>query len=811
MRNIYSILEMPNLILLCLYLSISNINAQDKISITGKISDDSGKPLDNVHVVLNGTNYGTFSNSNGDFTLTNIPAGEYIIVISNVGYLTVKQSLSLKEAGQKIEIKLNEDPYILPQLYVLNTRDGLFSQVPGSVSYISKTEINRLSPISGNEVFRRVAGLNVVDEEGIGLRANIGIRGLDPDRSRSILILEDGIPVALNPYGEPELYYTPAIDRMEGIEVLKGSGQIMYGPQTIGGVINYITAEPPAEQEIGLRIMGGSGAFRSLLASYGNSFNNAGIQVNYLRKQADAIGPTRFIINDFNTKLRIPLAENSTLGIKLSAYNEVSNSTYVGITQTMYDRGGDDFSVLVPNDELDVNRYSLSFSHKQEFSKRISLQSTLFGYTTTRNWRRQDYAYNTFTNGTLNPPPADWTGVVWGDETVQGGAIYLRNRTGNRNRQFEVLGWEQKLILNQNIGTVKNDIVFGYRYMYERAYEQRINGSSADALSGTLVSDEIRTGNAFSFFVLDKIMLSEKLEVTPGVRGEFYNYEREILRELNADTYQVAENNIAEIIPGVGINWRPSGKINLFSGVHRGYAPPRIKDAIDFTFENPVLQLEAEKSWNYEIGLRSNLKNGIYAELTYFYMDFDNQIIPSSQSSGGVGFGFTNAGRTLHRGVEASVQIRNKEILQSQWKAGFDINTTYVNATFNADQFLTRSGEEVNIKGNRLPYAPEWTISSALTIESPFGIGLRVTNNYVSEQFGDQLNTIIPSSNGRIGLIDSYNLLDANLYHRVPKWHTVFNLSVKNLTNERYIASRRPEGIRVGVPRIITIGLDFKI
>ncbi|HMQ00811.1 MAG TPA: carboxypeptidase-like regulatory domain-containing protein, partial [Cyclobacteriaceae bacterium] len=165
MRNIYSILEMPNLILLCLYLSISNINAQDKISITGKISDDSGKPLDNVHVVLNGTNYGTFSNSNGDFTLTNIPAGEYIIVISNVGYLTVKQSLSLKEAGQKIEIKLNEDPYILPQLYVLNTRDGLFSQVPGSVSYISKTEINRLSPISGNEVFRRVAGLNVVDEE----------------------------------------------------------------------------------------------------------------------------------------------------------------------------------------------------------------------------------------------------------------------------------------------------------------------------------------------------------------------------------------------------------------------------------------------------------------------------------------------------------------------------------------------------------------------------------------------------------------------------------------------------------------------
>lgn len=795
---------------LVLVLSNHSILAQSKLSLSGSVYDDTGRPLENVHLVLNGTNFGAYSDNNGAFVINGLPAGDYILIASNVGFLPVKQTISLKETLQRIELKLKEDPYVLPQLYVLNSRDGLFSQIPGSVSYLNKTEIDRLSPISGNEVFRRVAGLNVVDEEGVGLRANIGIRGLDPDRSRSVLMLEDGIPVALNPYGEPELYYTPAIDRMEGIEVLKGSGQIMYGPQTIGGVINYITADPPADQEIGFKLIGGEGGYRSILTTYGNSFNNAGIHVNYLRKQADAIGPTNFIVNDFNTKLRIPLAERSTLGIKLSAYNELSNSTYVGITQSMYDQRGNDFSVLVPNDELDVRRYSLSFLHKQEFSERVSLQSTLFGYTTTRNWKRQDYAYNTFTNGVLNPSPADWTGVVWGDESVPGGAIYLRNRTGNRDRQFEVLGWEQKIIINANLAGIKNDFVMGYRYLYERAYEQRINGTSADARSGALVSDEIRTGKAFSFFVLDKISLSENLELTPGLRTEFYNYEREILREASIDTYRIAENDIAEIIPGMGVNWRPSTKINLFSGMHRGYAPPRIKDAIDFTFDNPVLQLEAEKSWNYELGIRSNLKNGIHAELTYFYMDFDNQIIPSSQSSGGVGFGFTNAGRTLHRGFEASLQIRNKEILSSQWKAGFDINTTYVSATFNADQFLTRSGEQVNIKGNRLPYAPEWTISPALTIESPYGTGLRITNNYVGEQFGDQLNTIEPSNNGRIGLIDSYNLLDANLYHRIPKWHTIFNLSIKNMTNERYIASRRPEGIRVGMPRLITLGVDFK-
>ena len=783
--------------------------AQNRLSLNGKILDNNGTPLENVHVQLNGTLFGTYTNSEGNFALNNIPLGKYLLVASNVGYIQVKQEIEITEDSKPLELNLSEDTFILPQLYVINSRDGLFNKIPGSVTYLNRTEINRLSPISGNEVFRRVPGLNVVDEEGIGLRANIGIRGLDPDRSRSVLILEDGVPVALNPYGEPELYYSPAIDRMEGIEVLKGSGQILYGPQTIGGVINYITAAPPAEQEIGLRLIGGSGSYFSALASYGNTFNNTGVQVNYLRKQAEAVGATNFTINDFSTKLRIPLAERSSLGIKLSVYNELSNSTYVGITQSMFDIGGDDFSVLVPNDGLDVKRYSISFSHHQELNEKLSLQSTLFAYTTIRNWRRQDYSYNTFTNGVLNAPPDDWTGVVWGDESVPGGAIYLRNRTGNRDRQFEVLGWEQKLLLQTKVAGIKNEFVAGYRLMYERAYEQRINGTNADALSGALISDEIRTGNAISFYALDKINLLENLELSPGLRAEFYHYEREILREASTDVYRIAENRISEIIPGLGLNWRPVKKLNLFTGVHRGYAPPRVKDAIDFTFDNPVLQLEAEKSWNLELGLRSDLKNGVFAELTYFNMDFDNQIIPSSQSSGGVGFGFTNAGRTLHRGIEASLIIKNREIVNN-WKGSFDVNTTYVKATFNADQFLTQAGEEVNIRGRRLPYAPELTISSALTIESPFGMGLRVTNNYVGEQYGDQLNTITPSNNGRIGLIDSYNLIDANLYQRIAKWNTVFNLSIKNLSNERYIASRRPEGIRVGIPRFVTAGIDFK-
>ncbi|MDH4058019.1 MAG: carboxypeptidase-like regulatory domain-containing protein, partial [Cyclobacteriaceae bacterium] len=457
-------------ILLC---AISQCGFSQNLSIiTGRITDEKGETLSGAHILVLGKSKGIVSDSEGNFELHGLTSGEYTLQITYLGYLTHEELIKVSGPAD-VSIVMKEDQHMLPQLFVIGKHDQLFTKVPGSVSFVGKEEMARIKPLSGNEVFRRVPGLNVVDEEGAGLRVNIGIRGLDPDRSRNVLMMEDGVPVSLSPYGEPEMYYTPAMDRMIGVEVLKGSGQILYGPQTVGGVINYITADPPEQEEIMLRIQGGEGSYLSALGSYGNTFNNTGLQLNYLHKQADAIGPTRFNVNDFSTKIKFQLSDKSTVGVKLGAYNETSNSTYVGITQPMFEKGGNDYSVLMPNDELDVDRYLMSFSHRVVLSEKVNLQSALYGYTTTRNWRRQDYSYNTYINGNPNPPPSDWTGVVWGDESVPGGAIYLRDRNGNRDRQFEVIGWEQKVNYSFLLGQVQNDLIGGYRFMYEQAHELR--------------------------------------------------------------------------------------------------------------------------------------------------------------------------------------------------------------------------------------------------------------------------------------------------------------------------------------------------
>jgi len=689
--------------------------------------------------------------------------------------------------------------YDFPQIDVIGRTPAIINRIPGSATLISPSLMTNTHPLTGNEVLRKVTGVHVVDEEGIGLRTNIGIRGLDPDRSRTVLMLEDGVPIALAPYGEPEMYYTPAIDRMKSVEILKGSGSILFGPQTIGGVINYITDDPPAEQRTNLNISGGSEGYFLGEASYGTTLDNIGVNFNLLHKQADKIGVTHFDVNDITAKVKFQLSEKSRAGIKIGAYDEISNSTYIGITQTMYDKG-DYFTVIAPNDKLDIRRYSASVTHDYFFSENAYLRTTFFGYTTSRNWLRQDFSRNSVTNG---------TGAVFGDTTVANGAVYMRNSTANRNRQFEVAGIEPRIYLNYSVVNLKSELEGGFRFLYERAFEQRIDGSNADALSGALREDEIRTGYASSIFAQNRFYLTEDFTVIPGIRLENFDYERNIFRINFRDTSLINNNNVFSVVPGIGFNYNFNNMYSVFAGVHRGFAPPRIKDAI--TNGGNALQLEAELSWNYEAGVRANLSSMLFLEITGYMLDFSNQIIPVSESSGGSGTGLVNGGETLYMGLETGIRFAIDQLINTAYKISLGTNLTISKSNYDADRFIPVNGERINIKANKLPYAPEMYLSGMLDINSPFGLGVLFSGTYIGEQFTDELNTTVPSADGQTGQMPSYFVFDVTGRYFFTGLNSSLYVSVKNLFDERYIASRRPQGIKVGLPRFITAGIEVTL
>ena len=120
-------------------------------------------------------------------------------------------------------------------------------KAPGSGARLTQEYLDRFDHTDLHQLLSGVAGIYLRDEDGYGLRPNIGIRGATPDRSQKITIMEDGVLITPAPYSAPAAYYVPNVSRMEGIEIVKGPSAIRNGPHTVGGTINFVTEPVPSE------------------------------------------------------------------------------------------------------------------------------------------------------------------------------------------------------------------------------------------------------------------------------------------------------------------------------------------------------------------------------------------------------------------------------------------------------------------------------------------------------------------------------------------------------------------------------------
>jgi len=175
----------------------------------------------------------------------------------------VATALLLAAAAQADEASVSGE--LEPAVIVIGDRIRL-DTIPGSATLLEADVLTESRVFTINEAMRKVPGIVARDEEGFGLRPNLGVRGLNPTRSSKMLLLEDGIPIAYAPYGDNASYYHPPVNRFERIEVLKGSGQIAYGPHTVGAVVNYITPSVPDDLSGRLVAAFGNKGFRFFIS-----------------------------------------------------------------------------------------------------------------------------------------------------------------------------------------------------------------------------------------------------------------------------------------------------------------------------------------------------------------------------------------------------------------------------------------------------------------------------------------------------------------------------------------------------------------
>jgi Fe(3+) dicitrate transport protein len=691
---------------------------------------------------------------------------------------------------------------VVPPVEVIGSTPEEYETVPGSATILTEEDLESSAPLTINEALRRVPGIHVAEEEGMGLRQNIGFRGLDPDRSRTVLILEDGVPIATLPYGGPGLYYAPPIERIERIEVIKGSGSILFGPQTIGGVVNYITPDPPEDFTVGVEVRGGTLDYFTAQASMGDTQDWGGYFVEVLHQRSGGHRLLDLALTDAMAKLVLDLSDDAWIELKLNAYDEFSHATYLGLTTPQLAiEPAFNFAV---NDVLPVQRYGGTLSHSQWLSDELLLQTTLYGHYITRDWQRQDFERSD--SGAEYERIFDGEGDLVDTASDDGSAIFFLPSFGTRARSFTVGGLETRATWETDFGDLGSEMTFGVRAHLEGAHIRRINGPLDDP-DETLRDDETHSGLGIAAYVLERLTFCDRFRVSPGLRFESYSAERRIDRQrvegvpTDLDPPIVESTTTTGIIPGLGLSYDVAEELTAFAGLHRGFAPPRTQDAI--TSEGENLDLDAELSWNVELGLRFAVDDYVSGEIAGFLLDFSNQIIEPTEAGGAAAASesdLINSGSTRHIGVESALRFDIGRAAEADFDLPLDLTYTFVRARFG-------EGWSEELQGLDLPYAPDHHLTASLGIEFPMGFAAHISANYVAEQFSDRENTEEPSLDGLTGIIPDRVLIDARLAYTHDDWGATAYLLAKNLLDERYIASRRPRGIQPGSFQQLILGV----
>lgn len=640
-------------------------------------------------------------------------------------------------------------PVAVPEVLIkdLHEREDMneerVKEIPGTVNVVTSQEIQRARPKNADEMLRRIPGVNILEEYGQGLRPNIGIRGMNPIRSRNILVLVDDIPVQPALFGDPAMYYMVPIERVHHIEVIKGGATVRYSPNTQGGLINFVTKPLPGTPTFSTTNTFGSFNLFQSDNYYGGRFGNMGAGVGFLRRQSDGFREhSASMVDDFAFRLESYPDLRTQITTNLSWYNETSQ-TPGSITPSQFAADRRQAGKLL--DEFKGNRGAIDITAKRQFDSMHSGQIMVYGNVFERNWYIQD----------------------------QNAAGVLLPTSQNFLRKFNVLGIVPEHHLNFSLFGQNHKITTGARYHAERLSDVTGIGTAGSKISRTTNNADLES-IAYSAYTEGAFRLTDRLMVTPGIRWEQVNQSRETLNAIPPATNPNFKNTVTTqgLIYGTGIKYDFTADTSLFGHVHTTFRPPTFANAIDPTTGTDQ-DLAAERGLSSDVGVRSEIIRGVSAEVAVFRIDFSNQIIRE-------GSRFINGGKTLHEGIETS--------LITQWGAfnkaleGF---VTRANVTLLRPKSLSGATD-----GRDLPYASRFTFYGSVGYYHRTGASVELDANFVGRQFTDVANTTAENALGTTGAIPSYTIVNFRFNYAPPKSRWAVFAGVRNLLDESFIAQR---------------------
>ena len=718
-------------------------------SIHGIVRDSRGRPLDNAEVILKRdsgawaltTQTGLF----GTFRFEELPPARYRLIVEKAGFVAVTEELWLPaEPERDLEIILTPTSVLVLRERIMVVGDpSALRTIPGSAHYLGRTELEKLKLDFDDihQLLRQIPGVNIQEEEGYGLRPNIGFRGSGVERSSKITLLEDGIPIAPAIYAAPAAYYFPTAGRMEALEVRKGSSQIKHGPRTNGGALNLISTSIPSQLKATGNLALGEHGSRKLHLNVGDSYRNFGWFVETFQmgnsgfKELDGGGETGFNLQDYLAKFRVNSNRDQGIyqefEVKLGYTSQLSDETYLGLTDEDFaDRPYRRYRASQPDffegeHEQYQGRYFLAPS------SRFDLTATIYRNNFRRNWYKLQSVLGTGISSIF-----DDVGASSAELAIVKGADSLPDalRVRANNRKYYSQGVQAIAGLHHGALSAGHRFEFGFRYhrdqedrfQHEDGFQmvdQRMRLTSRGAPGSQ--SNRVSDAESWALFVQDTARWG-RLTLVPGIRFERIELIRTDFSASDADrraATRVRRNRLDVVIPGIGAHFELSRNSGVFAGIHRGFSPPGPGSNED---------TDAEESINYEFGLRFSGQPA-QLELVAFYSDYHNLLGADTLASGGTGEGdFFNGGKARVAGMEVSgsLDIGDAVSLKTALPVQFAYTLTQAEFLSSFDSTFDPWGRVTS--GDQIPYIPAHQLYASFGVERGSWLG-RVETVYAGQ------------------------------------------------------------------------------
>ena len=571
------------------------------------------------------------SDLDGKVTFTFPKKGKYRLLIKSLTYRSVQEEIDI-QGDLNLIISLEEDIQDLAELVVQADLDpfGIKQLKPvedGGLYEGKKTEVINISKMLGNkatnnarQAYAKIPSLNIWESDNAGIQLDIGGRGLSPRRTSNFNTRQNGYDISADALGYPESYYSPPLQAVDQIEVVRGAGALQYGTQ-FGGMVNFKMNQGPQNEKVSFNTQNSYGAY-----NFFNSFNSLGGQIGklnyysyYQYKTGDGWRDnSEFDLHGGFTSLQYEFSSKLKLSVDYTHMQYLSRQAG-GLTDNHFDENPQQ-----------------SRRNRNWFRVNWNLAAILLEYQINPNIRLYSRTFSLLARrtslGTLEPPNQE-------DKMEHRDLI---------DGKFRNLGNETRLVMDyQGLWDLRNTLLFGTRvYRGNTNFIQGFGtlGSRADftkvdtSYLERTKSDYTFPNTNLSLFGENIFKLTKNFSLVPGFRYEYIDTRVDgsftINKRINSFDefeeeirFENKQNGRHIFLFGLGASKKFKSPFEIYANATMNYRAINFTDVqIRTALQEVDPSIQDEKGSTIDIGIRRLDYRPYYLEASFFLINYNNRI-----------------------------------------------------------------------------------------------------------------------------------------------------------------------------------------